>query len=82
MDTVKDSIERHKATAEILLKLDKPVFIKDTRDDLYFADILLIGDDTLRIECFGPKQRNGKKFTLYWPLILELKEYEPQGAQQ
>ena len=76
MDKVKDNIERWKATAEIFLRDDIKVFIKDTSEDIYFADILLVGEDTLTIQCFGPKQREGKKFILYWPLIVEFNKYE------
>ena len=75
MDTIKEMIERWKATAEIFLKTDVKVFIKDSSNNYYFADILLVGEDTITIQCFGPPQKKDLKFTLYWPLITELKEY-------
>lgn len=75
METVKDKIERIKETAEILLKNNVRAFVKDTSDNLYFCDILLVGEDSICILCFAPPQRVGKKFTLYYPLILELKDY-------
>lgn len=73
MDT--DIIQRWKATAEVFLKDDVKAFIKDVSGDLYFCDILLVGEDSIRIECFNPPQRKGKKFTLYWTLITEFNDY-------
>lgn len=75
MDTVKIMIERWKATAEIFLKEDIKVFIKDSSDDYYFADILLVGEDTITVQCFGPKQKAGEKFRIFWPLVVEFKEF-------
>lgn len=71
--------ERNKALAEILLKENKQVYIKDSQDNIYFADIILVGDNSILIQCFGPPQRNNQKITLYWPLITELKIYERRG---
>lgn len=71
----KDKVERWKATAEIFLKKDIPVFIKDLDDNFYFADILLVGEDTISIKCFSPKDRSGQKFNLYWTLIKDFEEY-------
>lgn len=74
MDTEK--IERYKATAEIFLRKDIPVFVKDVEDNLYFGNLIFVGEDSIRIECFGPEQRKGLRFTIYWPLILDFDEYE------
>ncbi len=76
MDKVKENMERWKATAELFLRDDKKVFIKDTGDNIYFADIILVGEDTITIQCFGPEQRKGEKFTLYWPLVIEFQEFK------
>lgn len=75
MDKVKENMIRWKATAELFLRDDKRVFIKDTSDNIYFADIILVGEDTITIQCFGPEQRRGEKFTLYWPLIIHFEEF-------
>lgn len=79
METIKEKIERMKATADILLSNDKPVYVKDTSDTYYFGHILLIGDDTLTVQCFGPGLRKGMKVTLYWPLIIKLVEYREEA---
>lgn len=76
MVMVKDKVDGWKEVAEIWLKKDIKVFIKDSSDDYYFADILFVGEDSIRVECFGPEKRKGLKKTIYWPLVVEFKEYE------
>ncbi len=80
METVTEKIERFKATAEIFLLENKKTYIQDSEGNLYFCYILLVGENSLRIECFAPKQRQGEKFTLYYPLILKLDEYKEKRS--
>jgi len=77
-EKITEQIERWKATAEIFLHKDIKAFIKDINDNIYFAKILLVGEDSLRIQCFGPKQRAGQKYTLYWPLITDFSLYQEE----
>ena len=72
----KDKVERWKATAEIFLKNNISVFIKDIDNNFYFGDILLVGEDVISIKCFSPKDRAGQKFNLYWMLIKDFEEYK------
>ena len=81
MESVKDKAERHKLAAELFLKENKKVFITDVEDNLYFADILFAGESTLRIECFGPEQRKGERFTLYYILIEKILPYEEKEGR-
>ncbi len=74
MERIKEQGERLKVLAEILLKKNKRVFIKDIDNNIYFADILFVGEDTITIQCFNPIQRRGQKFFLYWALIVLLEE--------
>ena len=69
-------MERWKATADLFLRDDVKVFIKTVGNDLYFCDIVLVGEDTITVQCFGPQQRAGQKFVLYWNLIEEFEEYQ------
>jgi hypothetical protein len=73
---IKEKMERFKVLAELLLKEDKRIFIKNCYKDLFFADILFVGEDKITIQCFSPKNRAGKKFYIYWVEIDVLKEYE------
>lgn len=73
---IMDKIERWKILADLLLKEDKRVFIKDIDDNWYFADILLVGEETLTIQCFAPEDRTGEKIVLYWALIKLFEEYK------
>lgn len=75
METAKEW-ERWKDAAEIFLRENKKVFIKDTEGNIYFADIIFVGEDSIRIICFAPSQRKNKKITLYYPLITNFSEYE------
>ena len=76
VEGIKEKGERFKALAEIFLKNDERVFIKDSDNNYYFADILFVGEDSIEIQCFGPSDRSGSKFVLYWPLISILSKYE------
>ena len=76
MEDVRIKGERFKVLAEILLKNNKQVFIKDIDDNLYFGDIIFVGEDLIEINCFSPIHRRGQKFCIYWPLIQQLEEYK------
>ena len=76
MDNLRLKIEGWKNLAEIFLKEDKKVYIKDLNGDYYFADILLVGDATITIQCFAPDTRAGKNYTLYWVSIYRFDEYK------
>lgn len=72
---LKEKVERWKATAEIFLKNNTPVFIEDINNNFYFGDIILVGESIISIKCFSPKDRAGQKFNLYWTLITKFEEY-------
>jgi hypothetical protein len=79
MDMEKDKVRVWQDLAELLLKENKKVYIKDHYDNLYFADILLVGESTITINCFAPSSRVGKNFTLYWVTIERLEEYKNEN---
>jgi len=64
-----EKLERWKILAEVYLKEDKRVLIKDISDNWYFADILIVGEDSIEIQCYAPEQRAGQKYVLYWAMI-------------
>jgi hypothetical protein len=66
---IKERMEHWKLLAEVYLKEDKRVLIKDIDNNWYFADILIVGEDTIEIQCYAPEQRAGQKIVLYWALI-------------
>lgn len=76
---VKERTEAWKSTAELFLHNNVSVFVKDINGNIYFGDILLVGEDTLMIECFGPPKRLGRKETIYWSLVAELEQYNSGG---
>jgi hypothetical protein len=73
MDT---KIEQWKVLAEVYLKQDIKVFIKDYKDTWYFADILIVGEDTILIQCFEPEDKKGLKFDLFWQEISYFDKYK------
>ena len=72
---IKEQIERMKVLAELWFNEGKKVFIKDIKDNYYFADIIIVGEDTILIECFSPRDRIGKREQLYWANIRVFEEY-------
>jgi hypothetical protein len=59
----------NKEIAEYLLKEDRGAFIKDIDNNIYFCDIIFVGEETITIQCYGPKKRTGLKYTLNWILV-------------
>lgn len=74
-DTVKDKLERYKILAEDFLKNDIRVAIWDIYGEYYFADIVLVGDETLLIQAFSPTSKVGKHH-LRWAMIDKIIEYK------
>lgn len=66
--------QRIKELAELFLNKDIRVYIKDIDDNIYFADLLFVGEDQIRFICYGPPQRIGEKVSLYWPQVVKLDE--------
>ncbi len=75
-ETITDKFERYKALAKIFLKNDVAAAIKDSENNYYFCRILFVGEEKIRIHCFGPPHRSGEKFDLYYPLIIKFEEYK------
>ena len=73
-DTVMEKIERMKVKAELFLKEDIRVFVKDVYDNYHFCNIILVGEDWLVIKHFKGK-REGEKVRILWADILVLDEY-------
>ena len=73
--SIKEKIARWQVLADLFDKQDKKVFIKDILDNYYFADILIVGEDTILIDCFAPEDRKGHQ-QLYWANIVKFDEYK------
>lgn len=79
MDNSESRINAWRNLAELFLKEDKKVYLRDFNGDYYFADILLVGENTISVQCFAPDSRVGKKFNLYWVSIERFEEYRVEG---
>ena len=75
-DTINEKIARWKQAADIFLKQNLSVYVKEISNEFYFGHILFVGEESITLQCFGPSFKNGKKFTLYWPLIVDFDKYQ------
>ena len=75
-DNVLENIERWKLLADLFIRDNLPVFIKEINGDLHFCHILINGDDSILIENFNPEQRNGKQERGYWFVIQDFDKYK------
>lgn len=69
-------IGRWKLLAKQFLAGKKKIFIKDIDNNWYFADIILIGEQTITIKCFAPSERIGEEYILNWLSIIKFDEYK------
>lgn len=77
MDKVMEKIARWKLLAEQFCNYNTKVFIRDLNGNYYFCYILLVGEDTLRVDAFGPAQRIGKH-TIDWLNVEILDRYNEE----
>jgi hypothetical protein len=76
MDKLRERIKSWQNLAEIFLKEDIAVYIKDYSDNFYFGNLLYVGESTVTVECFAPEQKKGQKHTLYWYSIDKFEGYK------
>ncbi len=75
VEGIKEKIERFILKAELFLKNDTRIFIIDVKDNYYWADLLFVGEDTVRFQCFSGKL-TGEKITLLWVDVVKFEEYK------
>lgn len=74
------NIEKYKEKAEYFLDNDIRAFIKDSNNQFYFCDILVVGKTHLLINNFiGPKE--GTKSQIVWVDIEVFSEYKEKKTQ-
>ena len=77
-EKLKEMLERYKATAELFLNKNIRAAIWDANDNYYFCDILIVGEEKIRVQCFAPENKKGLKYDLYYPLIIKIEEYKEE----
>ncbi len=82
MDKVKDKVERWKLLADVFIKNNSKIFIKQINGDLHFCNIILVGEDSILIDNFAPIQREGKREKIWWLEIEDFAEYEEKGSMR
>lgn len=73
---ISNKILRMKMKADLFLKENKKVYIKDINNQYFFADILFVGDNTLEVSCFAPLEKKDKHYNIYWIDIILFEEYK------
>lgn len=71
---IRNTIERLRLKAEMLLSENSKTFIVDINDSYYFCDIIIVGENKIS---FKPFKGNdvGKVVTKYWADIVKVEEY-------
>ncbi|HKL23637.1 MAG TPA: hypothetical protein VJ895_02700 [Candidatus Nanoarchaeia archaeon] len=74
INTVTEKIERFKFKAELFLRKNLKVFLKDIYDNYHFCEIISLDKDWVIIKHFKGK-REGEKVRILWADILIIDEY-------
>lgn len=71
---IRNTIERLRLKAEMLLSENSRTFIVDINNSYYFCDIIVVGENKIS---FKPFKGNdvGKVVTKYWADIIRVEEY-------
>lgn len=69
-----ERIDRLKEKAEYFLENNVKAFIKDSANNFYFCDLLVVGETHLLVENFSG-QREGKKSQILWLDVEVFSEY-------
>ena len=78
MEDIREKILRWQIKAEALLSENKRVFIKDSNNTYFLADILIVGEIKISFKPFKGNNFN-KVTTRYWADILKFDEYREEG---
>lgn len=73
-----EKVKKYKEKAEYFLEYNIKAFIKDSNDQFYFCDILIVGETHLYIENFAG-HRKGIKNKILWIDIEVFNEYKEKG---
>ena len=77
MNEIQEKIQRWQIKAEQLLKEDKRIFVKDSNNTYFWADILIIGEAKLYFKPFKGNNE-GEKIYRYWADIIDFDEYREE----
>lgn len=77
-ETAKQKLERLQIKAELFLKNNNKVFLRDVYDNYYFCYILFVGEDILRIQNFkGKRLVDGiEKEDVYLVDVADIQNYK------
>ncbi len=78
-EEIRDRMERFRIKAEIFLKNDTKVFLVDINDTYYWADLILVTEDTVTVMSFDGEHKGIKK-TLLWVDVVKFEAYKGRGA--
>lgn len=73
-----ERIKKLKEKAEYFLDKDIRAFIKDSANNFYFCDVLIVGETHLMVHNFAGN-REGEKSSILWMDIEVFSEYREKG---
>jgi len=73
-----ERIKRNKEKGEYFLQNDIKAFIKDTNNNFYFCDILVVGETHLLVHNFAGN-RVGENSSILWCDVETFSEYKERG---
>ena len=74
IDEIRNTIERLRLKAEMLLSEDSRAFIIDINNSYFFCDIIVVGENKISFKPFKGNDA-GKIVTKYWADIVKVEEY-------
>jgi len=82
MDTIKEKIRSWKLLADLFLRKNIKVFIREFNGNIYFGKIILNSEDSITIDIFGPEQRANTREKIYWYQISDFDKYKEKEETQ
>ena len=80
-DGIRDKIDRFRIKAEEFLEENIKVFIRDTKDNYYFCDILFVGQNYLLVQDFKGS-RKAEKSRIWWADVIQLEPYKKKEGEE
>lgn len=72
-EKVKEKIARWKLLAEQHRDNGIPTFIKEINGDFHFCEVVIVGEERITVDNYGPLKRAGKRDYINW---LQIEEFD------
>ncbi len=79
-ENIKNKILQWQLLAEQWLSENQNVFIKKLNGDIYFCNIVLVGETKITVDAYAPEQRARKREPIDWLEIEKFDKVREDGA--